>query len=48
MLTVSGAFMVVLKPVYERVGGMGDNMFLRFDDTDLCISVWQQSAKVGS
>ncbi len=44
--TVSGAFMVVPKWAYERVGGMDDNMFLHFDDSDLCIRLGQQGGRV--
>ena len=44
--TVSGACMVIPKPVYDRVGGMDDNMFLHFDDSDLCIRIQQQGGKV--
>lgn len=44
--TVSGACMVIPKRIYERVGGMDDNMFLHFDDADLCIRILQHGGKV--
>lgn len=37
--TVSGAFMMISKSHYEIVGGMDDNLFLHFDDADLCIRI---------
>lgn len=44
--TVSGAFMVISRSHYERLGGMDDNLFLHFDDADLCIRVRQQGGQV--
>jgi len=44
--TVSGAFMVIPNRYYDRLGGMDDNMFLHFDDADLCIRVAQKGGKV--
>lgn len=44
--TVSGAFMMIPRIHYERLGGMDDNMFLHFDDADLCIRVRQQGGQV--
>lgn len=44
--TVSGAFMMVPRSHYERLGGMDDNMFLHFDDADLCIRIRQQGGQV--
>lgn len=44
--TVSGAFMMISRAHYERLGGMDDNMFLHFDDVDLCIRVQQQGGEV--
>lgn len=44
--TVSGAFMMIPRQHYERLGGMDDNMFLHFDDADLCIRVQEQGGKV--
>lgn len=44
--TVSGAFMVIAKSRYEAVGGMDDNMFIHFDDADLCIRILQAGGKV--
>ena len=43
---VSGAFMVIPRRYFERLGGMDDHMFLHFDDADLCIRVGQQGGKV--
>lgn len=44
--TVSGAFMVIPRRLYERLGGMDDHMFLHFDDVDLCIRVGQMGGRV--
>jgi len=44
--TVSGAFMVIPRRYYERVGGMDDNMFLHFDDSDLCIRILEHGGEV--
>lgn len=37
--TVSGAFMVIRRVHYQRLGGMDDNMFLHVDDSDFCLRV---------
>ncbi|MBT3766301.1 MAG: glycosyltransferase family 2 protein [Rhodospirillales bacterium] len=44
--TVSGAFMVIPKRRYERVGGMDENLFLHLDDSDLCVRILKQGGKV--
>lgn len=44
--TVSGAFMMIRKSHYEAVNGMDDNMFIHFDDADLCIRIIQAGGKV--
>lgn len=44
--TVSGAFMMIPRRHYERLGGMDDNMFLHFDDADLCIRAQELGGKV--
>lgn len=44
--TVSGAFMIMPRWVYQRLGGMDDNMFMHFEDADLCIRVRQHGGKV--
>lgn len=44
--TVSGAFMMIRKGHYEAVNGMDDNMFIHFDDADLCIRIVQAGGKV--
>lgn len=44
--TVSGAFMMLSRSHYERLGGMDDNMFLHFDDADLCIRIRQQGGQI--
>lgn len=44
--TVSGAFMMIAKAHYEAVGGMDDNMFIHFDDADLCIRIGNAGGKV--
>jgi len=36
---VSGAFMMMRRDYYERIGGMDDNFFLHCDDLDLCLRV---------
>lgn len=44
--TVSGAFMVTPKRYFDRINGFDDNMFLHFDDADLCIRINQAGGKV--
>jgi GT2 family glycosyltransferase len=44
--TVSGAFMFIRASHYEVVNGMDDNMFIHFDDADLCIRITQAGGKV--
>lgn len=44
--TVSGAFMMIEKATYERVGGMDENLFLHFDDADLCIRIVNAGGKI--
>jgi len=44
--TVSGAFMMIPRRWYQRLGGMDDHMFLHFDDADLCIRVRQHGGEV--
>jgi GT2 family glycosyltransferase len=36
---VSGAFMVLRKSDFERLGGMDENFFLHVDDYDLCLRI---------
>lgn len=43
--TVSGACMIFPKRIYERVGGMDDNMFLHFEDADICIRIIHSGGK---
>ncbi len=44
--TVSGAFMMMPRRVYERLGGFDDNMFMHFEDADLCIRIQQHGGRV--
>ena len=44
--TVSGAFMIMPRSVYQRLGGLDDNMFMHFEDADFCIRVRQHGGKV--
>ncbi|MBI1209531.1 MAG: glycosyltransferase [Azospirillum sp.] len=44
--TVSGAFMMIPRRLYQRLGGMDDNMFLHFEDADLCIRVRQNGGRI--
>ncbi|BAE49871.1 Predicted glycosyltransferase [Paramagnetospirillum magneticum AMB-1] len=44
--TVSGAFMMIRKRHYETVNGMDDNMFIHFDDADLCIRIGHAGGRV--
>ena len=44
--TVSGAFMVIRKNAYERVGGMDENLFLHLDDSDLCMRMAELGGKI--
>lgn len=44
--TVSGAFMVMSRMAYQRLGGFDDNMFMHVEDSDLCLRIQQLGAKV--
>lgn len=44
--TVSGAFMLISKAHYEAVSGMDDNLFLHFEDADLCIRIINAGGRV--
>ncbi len=44
--TVSGAFMMISKSHYEAIGGMDDNLFLHFDDADLCIRIINSGGRI--
>ena len=44
--TVSGAFMMIRKDAYERLGGMDETFFLHFDDADICMRVWKEGGQV--
>jgi len=44
--TVSGAFMIIPRRLYQRLGGMDDNMFMHFEDADLCVRIRQLGGKV--
>jgi N-acetylglucosaminyl-diphospho-decaprenol L-rhamnosyltransferase len=44
--TVSGAFMVMSRGTYQRLGGFDDNMFLHVEDSDLCLRVQQLGGRV--
>jgi N-acetylglucosaminyl-diphospho-decaprenol L-rhamnosyltransferase len=43
---VSGAFMIMRRDDFERVGGMDNNYFLYFDDLDLCLRVHKSGGEV--
>jgi len=43
---VSGAFMLVRKDAYERLGGMDKAFFLHLDDADFCMRVWKAGGQV--
>jgi N-acetylglucosaminyl-diphospho-decaprenol L-rhamnosyltransferase len=43
---VSGAFMMIKRSSFERLGGMDDNFFLHLDDTDLCLRIHLQGGEV--
>lgn len=44
--TVSGAFMVIRRSAYERVGGMDENLFLHLDDSDICMRIGLLGGKI--
>jgi len=44
--TISGAFMIMPRRVFQRLGGMDDNMFMHFEDADLCLRVRQAGGQV--
>jgi len=43
---VSGAFMMIKRSSFERLGGMDANFFLHLDDTDLCLRIHLQGGEV--
>jgi N-acetylglucosaminyl-diphospho-decaprenol L-rhamnosyltransferase len=43
---VSGAFMMIRRSCYERLGGLDDDFFLYFDDLDLCLRVHHEGGEV--
>jgi GT2 family glycosyltransferase len=43
---VSGAFMVMRREDYARIGGMDNKFFLHFDDLDLCLRVHRLGGEV--
>jgi N-acetylglucosaminyl-diphospho-decaprenol L-rhamnosyltransferase len=43
---VSGAFMIMRRDDFERIGGMDNNYFLHFDDLDLCLRVHKSGGEV--
>jgi N-acetylglucosaminyl-diphospho-decaprenol L-rhamnosyltransferase len=43
---VSGAFMMIPRVYFERLGGMDDNYFLHVDDSDLCLRIHLQGGEV--
>ena len=43
--TVSGAFMVMARATYQRLGGFDDNMFMHVEDSDLCLRVHKLGGK---
>jgi N-acetylglucosaminyl-diphospho-decaprenol L-rhamnosyltransferase len=43
---VSGAFMIIRRACFERLGGMDDNFFLHVDDSDLCLRIHLRGGEV--
>jgi len=43
---VSGAFMMLRRSCFERLGKMDERFFLHVDDSDLCLRVHQQGGQV--
>jgi len=43
---VVGAFMMIRKNAWNKVGGFDPRFFLFFEDTDLCKKMWQKGFKV--
>jgi N-acetylglucosaminyl-diphospho-decaprenol L-rhamnosyltransferase len=43
---VSGAFMMIPRPYFERLGGMDNKFFLHVDDSDLCLRVHLKGGEV--
>jgi hypothetical protein len=43
---VSGAFMMMRRDYYQRIGGMDENFFLHCDDLDLCLRVHRHRGEV--
>ncbi|MEI8395706.1 MAG: glycosyltransferase family 2 protein [Rhodospirillaceae bacterium] len=44
--TVSGAFMMIPRDLYESLGGMDEAMFMHFEDADICRRVRQGGGRV--
>ena len=43
---VIGAFIMVKRDVYEKVGGLDDNYFMYAEDIDWCTRIWQNGYQV--
>ena len=43
---ISGAFMLIPRPVYERVGGMDEDYFLHVEDVDLCLRIQKSGSRI--
>lgn len=44
--TVSGAFMVIPRQFFDRIGGFDGHMFLHSDDVDLCLRILKMGGKI--
>lgn len=43
---ISGAFMLMPRTVYERVGGMDEDYFLHVEDVDLCLRIQKAGSSI--
>ncbi|MBI1774579.1 MAG: glycosyltransferase family 2 protein [Proteobacteria bacterium] len=43
---ISGAFMLMPRPVFETVGGMDEGYFLHVEDADFCLRVGRQAGSI--
>ncbi len=43
---ISGAFMLIPRPVYDRIGGMDEDYFLHVEDVDLCLRIQKSGSTI--
>ena len=46
MQCISGAFMLIPRAMYDRVGGMDEDYFLHVEDVDLCLRIQEAGGAI--